>query len=77
MGCVECMQNSVEAKFCPICGSKLSVESVGEKLLQVLVCVRHGEMKVYLDQDPFVSAAVVEHCNSLGIKEIEEASSIC
>jgi hypothetical protein len=32
-------------QFCPICGGKLHVD--GERLL----CDRHGEMKVYVDQN--------------------------
>ena len=50
--------------FCPICGGKLHVD--GERLL----CDRHGEMKVYLDQDP-IGTAVVEHCNLVGVTDLE------
>lgn len=34
------------AVWCPICGGELAVESRGGK--NVLVCIRHGEMKFYL-----------------------------
>ena len=50
--------------YCVICGHKLHVD--GERLL----CDRHGEMKVYLDQDP-IGTAVVEHCNLVGVTDLE------
>ena len=40
----------LKAVWCPICGCKLSVETVSGK--RVLKCERHGEMKCYLDHDP-------------------------
>jgi hypothetical protein len=43
-----------DAKFCPICGGKLHKD--GDKLL----CDRHGEMKVYLAQDPQEGGALNE-----------------
>lgn len=70
MVCIDCVKNSVNSgMFCPICGNKFRVEFFGGK--RVLVCPRHSEMKVYLDQDPFVSAAVVERCENLGIGDLE------
>ena len=39
--------------FCPICGGKLHVD--GKRLL----CDRHGELKVYPNQDPKVPAVEV------------------
>lgn len=42
-------KNSVEAKFCPICGCKLHID--GKRLL----CDRHGEMNCYLGRDPKVA----------------------
>ena len=51
--------------FCPICGSKLSVESAGGKLLK---CAVHGEMKVYLEHDPL---AFAKACDDFGIINLE------
>jgi hypothetical protein len=55
--------------FCPICNSKLSIEIVEGK--QVLKCAEHGEMKFYLEQDPKVSVAVAEHCDAVGLVDLE------
>ena len=62
---------SEAARFCPICGCKLhrdpSYDGTGERLL----CDRHGEMKVYLSRDPRVSAEVSEHCDKIGVVDVE------
>lgn len=50
--------------YCVICGHKLHVEGLR------LLCDRHGEMKVYLTQDP-LGTAVVEQCNVVGVEDLE------
>ena len=64
-------QGDKEEKFCPICGCKLSVEMVDGK--RKLKCETHGEMKWFLDHDPFAAAAVAEHCDAVGVVNIEGA----
>ena len=59
----------LDAIWCPICGCKLSVEEVDGK--RKLKCSKHGEMKWYLEQDPLAAAAVAEHCDAVGVVNLE------
>ncbi len=55
--------------WCPIDGSKMSIERKHGHI--ILECERHGEMSSYLDHDPLATASFVEHCNSIGIVDLE------
>jgi hypothetical protein len=53
--------------YCPICRGKLHVDDTR------LLCDRCGEMKVYVDHDPYGTdgTAVVEHYEFAGLEDLE------
>lgn len=59
----------LKAVFCPVCGGELSIEEV--EGVRRLKCARHGYMNAYLDRDPWALAEFQDHCDALGIPDLE------
>ena len=65
------MQKNVlpDRVWCPICFSELKVEAGSG--VKKLMCPKHGEMRPCVELDPLVAAAVAEHCDKVGIVNLE------